>query len=85
MTDTTTTSPDVYLVLAGEACAFDTRGDIICAEILHDTILWDDGGIADHRGGGGQEGFKALHDALTAAERNAELVLGRKPNRLTTE
>jgi hypothetical protein len=72
-----TKAPTAMVVLtmddgSQEAAAFDERGEIITATVDPDgNVAWDDGTIADARGGGGQEGFEALHDALTAAEANA--------------
>lgn len=68
--------PTVYLVIGPSAIAFDERGEIL------ETVDWDpvtgkadwtNAGICDHRGGGGPEGYKALHTALNAAEANARL------------
>lgn len=53
--------------------AFDERGEVIETVATDDREPdWSEGGICDHRGLGGEDGFKALHDALSAAERNAK-------------
>ena len=71
--------PSVYLVIGtgnmASAIAFDERSELVETVDFDDdgTPLWQDASICDHRGAGGPEGFAALHTALTAAERNAEL------------
>lgn len=71
--------PTVYLVIDGSAIAFDESGEVV--EALRETSPavvpywdWPNASICDHRGGGGAEGFETLVTALTAAERNAELM-----------
>lgn len=68
-------NPTVYIVIAGEACAFEERGDIITTfEWTPDgKPVWENGAVADHRGAGGQVGFDALHAALSRGEWNAGL------------
>lgn len=69
-------NPTVYIVIDNEACAFDERGEIICTPDWTDDNkpIWENGGIADHRGGGGQVGYDALHAALSRGEWNAGLM-----------
>lgn len=74
MGTTITTEPTVYLMLAGSAIAFDTRGELLETDSFTEgKPEWADAGICDHRGGGGEDGYKHLHAALTAAEENARL------------
>jgi hypothetical protein len=74
---TATAEPTVMVVFTNadgqqEAAAFDEAGEIIVTGYDEDgNPEWGGGQIADPRGGGGVEGFQALHAALEAAERNA--------------
>ncbi len=66
--------PTVYLVIGTSAIAFDDRGEILeTVEWIDGRPDWRDAGICDHRGAGGDEGYRMLDNALRAAERNAEL------------
>lgn len=67
--------PTVYIVIEGEAIAFDKNGEIVCTNDWDTDLrpMWEHGGLADDRGAGGREGYRALHEALTWAEENAQL------------
>lgn len=76
--DTTTTQssqPTAYLMLGGSAIARDARGEVLeTVDFDADgTPDWSGAGICDHRGGGGEQGYKLLVAALVAAEENARL------------
>jgi hypothetical protein len=68
--------PSVYLVIGPSAIAYDERGEILeTVDWLEDGKPdWSNGGICDHRGGGGPEGFELLMVALDAGEKNAKLL-----------
>lgn len=67
--------PTAYLVICGAAIARDRRGEILEAERRNDGSWdWENAGICDFRGGGGQEGFRLLAVALDAAEANARFL-----------
>lgn len=68
------TEPTVYIVIAGEACAFSRRGEVVTTVTRSgDGFDWSDEAtaIADDRGAGGVLGYAALHAALRLAEENA--------------
>lgn len=68
-------NPTAYLIINGAAIAYDERGEILEAERLEDgTWDWFNAGCCDHRGAGGQEGFRLLAVALDAAEANARFL-----------
>jgi hypothetical protein len=81
---TAVTDPTVMIVFTSENgsrsfLAFDERGEVIETNTMRDSNGhavpdWSQGGICDSRGAGSAEGFKALHDALTSAEKNAQSV-----------
>lgn len=66
----------VSIKIGDSTIARDERGEILeTVDYLPDgSPDWDAAGICDARGGGGEEGFRALVEALDAAERNARLV-----------
>ena len=68
--------PTVYIVIDNEACALTERGEVLCTakwNAVNEPIWDEDSGIADHRGGGGHEGYLALVNCLRLAEKNARL------------
>lgn len=70
--------PTVWLMVAGEAIAFDYNGEVIATTTfdLNGFPDWDYYAVCDTRGGGGRTGYFALFNALQNAETNARLVLG---------
>jgi hypothetical protein len=78
-TEVVRVNPTVVLALdygkSRSYIAFDERGELIEANEVDGRRApdWESGGICDHRGAGGAEGYAALHTALTAAETCARL------------
>lgn len=72
--------PNVTLRIDSSVFAFDTRGEILEVADVAPNVgvvlphVWrDEAGVCDERGSGGGDGFRRLHDALTAAESTAAL------------
>lgn len=77
MTSTTTQQPTVYIVIDGSAIAYEESGEILEAVDFDASgkPIWSEAGVCDYRGGGGQEGFRLLKEALDAAEANAAMMV----------
>lgn len=71
------TQPTVSLRIDGSVIAFEETGEILeTVEYLADgSPDWSQAAVCDYRGGGGQEGFRLLREALEAAEANAALMV----------
>lgn len=68
--------PTVCLRIGHSSITFDERGELLeTVEYDYDGDPdWSAAAICDGRGGGGEEGYRLLHQSLTSAERNAELI-----------
>lgn len=68
------TQPTVYLMIAGEAIAFDESDEVVATSEFtpEGEPIWDEASVCDHRGGGGQACYLSLRNALQAAEYNAK-------------
>lgn len=66
-------SPTVVLYIGESALAFDEDGEVLeTIDYNQDgTPDWRSAGVCDHRGAGGEKGYRALVRALGLAEKNA--------------
>lgn len=68
--------PTVVVRLGSSWITRDQRGEIIETNDVDVSGRpdWSQGGICDHRGGGGAEGFRLLAEAMDGLEENARMV-----------